>query len=568
MESGRRENYSRDPQGLVACACDERAISLGTKRKRSMPWRLLRYLGVALALLLATAVALRLLNPLPPLEPRTVSHHFSNTGGTPLGRAGEAMRRGHEGESGIHMLLDGHDAFAARVLLARKAQRSLDVQYYIWHRDLSGTLMLEAMLEAAERGVRVRILLDDNGVSGMDDVLAALDRHPNIEIRLFNPFVIRHPKPIGYITDFNRLNRRMHNKSFTADNEATIIGGRNIGDEYFSATDGRLFADADALAIGAVVNAVSTDFDRYWSSQSAYPLTRILGAAAGATPQTIHDRASLVERDCAAREYVAAIARVHLIAQMLDRTLPFEWAPVRMISDDPAKGVGKGRDELLITALREAMGDPHSELRLVSAYFVPTQAGVDALGRLSEAGVDTAIFTNAFEASDVWIVHAGYAHYRRPLLEKGVRLFEMRAGGDPGAEGHRRLFPMGSGSGIGSDSGPVLRSSATTLHAKTFAIDRRKVFIGSFNFDPRSMHLNTELGFLIQSPVLATSVSAAFEKNIPATAYEVVLSKDGQLNWVERRNGSVIVHKEEPGTTGFQRKGIWLLSHLPIEWLL
>ena len=540
---------------------------LGTKRKRSMPWLLVQYLGLLVVVLTAAVLLIRLLNPLPPLEPRVASSHFTDTADTPLGQAAQEMRRGHEGESGVHMLLDGYDAFAARVLLARAARRSLDVQYYIWHQDLSGTLMLEAMLHAAERGVRVRLLLDDNGIAGMDDVLAALDRHPNIEVRLFNPGVIRRGKAIGYATDFLRLNRRMHNKSFTADNEATIIGGRNIGDEYFSATDGRLFADADALTIGPVVNEVSSDFDRYWTSQSAYPAERILHPAKD-VPDSIHGHASIVERDASARAYVEAIRRLPLIAQFLDRTLPFEWAPVRMISDDPAKGIGRGRkDAMLFPALRQAMGQPESEIQLITAYFVPTQAGVDALGELSKRGVKTAVFTNAFESTDVWIVHAGYAHYRRPLLKQGVRLFEMRSGGG-GVEGNRRLFPMGSGSGIRSDGGPVLRSSATTLHAKTFAIDRRKLFIGSFNFDPRSMHLNTELGFLIQSPALATEVSKAFEKTIPAIAYEVVLTPKGKLNWIERRDGREIVHAEEPATTSFQRDGIWLLSHLPIEWLL
>lgn len=542
-----------------------KAGQLGAKRKRSMPWLLMQYLGLAAALLAAIVLALRLVNPLPPLEPRTASRHFTGMQDTPIGRAAEAMRRGHEGESGVHILLDGYDAFAARVLLARTATRSLDVQYYIWHKDLSGTLMLEAMLDAAERGVRVRMLLDDNGIAGMDQVLAALDRHPNIEIRLFNPFVIRQPKAIGYLIDFLRLNRRMHNKAFIADNEAVIIGGRNIGDEYFSATDGRLFADADALAVGPVAEQVSADFDRYWASRSAYPAERILRVSAEALPD-VHGHASLVERDAAARDYVAAIAGLPLIARLLDRTLPFEWAPVRMISDDPAKALGGGRErDLLINVLSEAMGEPRTELQLVTAYFVPTRAGVDALGRLSEGGVDTAIFTNAFEASDVWIVHAGYAHYRRALLEKGIRLFEMRA---DGGEQRRALFSVGSGSGLRSDGGPVLRSSGTTLHAKTFALDRAKLFVGSFNFDPRSMHLNTELGFLIESPALASAVSEAFETSIPAAAYEVVLAEDGRLNWIERRDGGEIVHETEPGTTGFQRGGIWLLSHLPIEWLL
>src|SRR5690606_10850145 len=220
--------------------------------------------------LLAAAVIIRLANPLPPLEPRTASTHVTDTADTPLGQGVAALVRGDPALSGIHPLVGGHEAFAARVLLARAATRSLDVQYYIWHKDLSGTLMLAALHEAAERGVRVRLLVDDNGIAGMDTELAELDRHPLIEVRLFNPFVVRRPKAIGYLTDFLRLNRRMHNKSFTADNQAAIIGGRNIGDEYFSATEGRLFADADALAIGPVVNDVSADFDRYWASRSAY----------------------------------------------------------------------------------------------------------------------------------------------------------------------------------------------------------------------------------------------------------------------------------------------------------
>ncbi|MBT2133792.1 phospholipase D family protein [Croceibacterium sp. LX-88] len=535
-----------------------------------MLWLIAQWVAASVAVFALGVLIIRLANPLPPLEPRPASRHYTETADTPLGQGVADLRSGHGEDSGIHMLIDGYDAFAARVLLARAATRTLDVQYYIWHKDLSGTLMLEAMLDAAERGVRVRMLLDDNGIAGMDHVLAALDRHPNIEIRLFNPFVIRKPKMVGYATDFFRLNRRMHNKGIIADNQAAVIGGRNVGDEYFSAAEGGLFADLDVLAIGPVVDHVSADFDRYWASQSAYPAERILSPPSDSDPDLIHRNASLVETSAAAREYVAAIKELPFIAQVLDGTLPFAWAPVRMLSDDPAKGVGKGKEDgLLMNTLHKAIGDPSSELRLISGYFVPTQAGVDELGRLAERGVDTAVFTNAFEASDVWIVHAGYAHYRREMLEKGVRVFEMRASAVDGIDDRRRrLTSMGSGSGRRSDGGPVLRSSATTLHAKTFAVDRQKLFIGSFNFDPRSMHLNTEQGFVIESPALAGAVSDSFDSLIPGNAYEIVLTDDGELNWIERRDGLTIVHTKEPGTTAFQRGGIWLLSRLPIEWLL
>lgn len=522
-----------------------------------------------LILLVVAGVVIRLLNPLPPLEPRTPSTRFVGTGDTPLGQGIAATRAGHAQLSGVHMLADGREAFAARILLARAAVRSLDVQYYIWQNDLSGTLMLEAMHEAADRGVRVRMLLDDNGIAGLDPVLATLDRHPNIEIRLFNPFVLRRPKMLGYLADFPRLNRRMHNKSLVADGQAAIIGGRNIGDEYFGARDAGLFSDLDVLAIGPVVDEASRDFDRYWVSQSAYPVAKILAPASADGLASLHRRASLVERDPAARAYVEAVRVLPFVEQMFAGSLPFEWAMVRMVSDDPAKGIGKAAgDGLLAPALHRAIGTPERELRLVSGYFVPTRAGVDALSTLARRGVDAAIFTNAFEASDVWVVHAGYAERRKAMLRAGVRLFEMR--GPDRSEGtrpSRKLIGAGSGGGSSPD-GHVLRSSATTLHAKTFAVDGDRLFIGSFNFDPRSLHLNTELGFVIESPRLATAVSRVFETEIPRRAYEVVLAEDGSLNWREQRPDGVIVHTTEPGTSLLQRWGIAILSRLPIEWLL
>ena len=534
---------------------------------------ILKLVGVLLAVLLATGILVRLLNPLPPLEPRSPSHMLTDTGGTPLGSGARAAAAAHPGLTGVHPLNDGRSAFAARALLARAATRSLDVQYYIWNDDLSGSLLLHEMRAAADRGVRIRMLLDDNGVAGLDARLAAIDEHPNVEVRLFNPFVVRSPKMIGYLADFQRLNRRMHNKSFTADNQVTIIGGRNIGDEYFGVQDDGLFADLDVLAVGPAVTDVSRDFDRYWASASAYPAASILPAVPPERIEEIATAAAAAARAPAAQAYLEAVRSLPIVDQVRAGTLAFEWAPVRMVSDDPAKALGQAGSEGLLTAkLAEILGAPKSELALVSGYFVPTQAGEHAFVGLAREGVAVSILANAYETTDVAIVHAGYAGRRKALLRGGVRLFEMRKLG-PAATDRRDFSLVGSGSrqgngrGIGGP-GSVARSSASTLHAKTFAVDRQRMFVGSFNFDPRSMHLNTELGFVIDSPALAAALPNSFATEIPLRAYEVRLTDAGDLVWIERHRDRTIRHTVEPGTTWLQRLLVRVLSYLPIEWLL
>lgn len=472
---------------------------------------------------------------------------------TRLGQALQPLMAEHRGNSGIHALPDPHDAFAARVLLSRAAERTLDVQYYIWHPDMTGTLLLEELHAAAERGVRVRLLLDDNGTNGLDTELAALALHPHIEVRLFNPFIVRQPKWLGFITDFSRVNRRMHNKSFTADNQASIIGGRNIGDEYFGATDGVLFVDLDVLSVGPIVEQVSADFDRYWASGSAYPVEQILPAVSVRSLSRISQTAALVERDAGAAEYVSAISDSVFIRQLLDRQLALEWAHTRMVTDDPAKGLGAVEPNGLLTyQLERILEHPTEEVVLISPYFVPTAAGVEAFATLAGNGIRVRILTNSLEATDVAAVHSGYAKRRRALLRAGVQLYEMR-----------RLSPLERN----QSAGPF-GSSGTSLHAKTFAVDGKRIFIGSFNFDPRSANLNTELGFVIDSPVLAHAVHQTFNTVIPNNAYEVRLDDNEQLYWLEKRGDREIRHDHEPNTGLFKRSGIRLLSILPIEWLL
>lgn len=529
--------------------------------------RFLLWIGLGV---LGAVALLRALFPLPPLEPRPGSPQATAYAVSPLARGAATLAAEHPGLSGVRLLNDGRTAFAARVALARAAKRTLDLQYYIWRGDLSGSLLLHETRLAADRGVRVRLLLDDNGTGGLDAPLAALDRHPGIEVRLFNPFVIRRPKFLGYLADFSRLNRRMHNKSFTADGAATIVGGRNVGDEYFGAADQGLFADLDALAVGPVVGDVQADFDRYWRSASAYPAARILPAILPRRVDEIAAAAALASREPQAREYMQAVATLPFGEQLKAGALDFTWAPVRMVSDDPAKALGRAPERAsLMAALRRAIETPTRSLDLVSGYFVPTDAGMEAFAGIARRGVPVRVLTNAWEATDVGLVHVGYAPRREALLRSGVRLFELRRPDDGGKAvlGTPRLLGTGSGSGS-SDSGTALPSSITTLHAKTFAVDGRGLFVGSFNFDPRSIHLNTELGFLIDSPSLAAAVTARFTDQAPRRAYEVVLSPAGDLNWIERDGRREIRHSVEPGTDMFQRTAIRVLSWLPIEWML
>ncbi|MBP8091944.1 MAG: phospholipase D family protein, partial [Giesbergeria sp.] len=461
----------------------------------------------------------------------------------------------HPQRSGLHTLPDPLEAFAARMLLAHAAERSLDVQYYIWRGDQTGTLLLQALVAAADRGVRVRLLLDDGGTAGLDRELAALAQHPGIEVRLFNPFVLRWPKPIGYVTDFARANRRMHNKSFTADNQATIIGGRNVGDEYFGATDGVLFSDLDVLAIGPVVPDVSKDFDRYWASPSSWPAQAIVPAVTSAELAELRADAIRIEASDAAHAYTQAVRQTPFIAHLLDQKLALEWSHVQIVSDDPAKGLAKAkRSGLLVDQLHRVLGTPQRSVSLVSPYFVPTASGTEALARLSQSGVAVRVMTNAYEATDVPLVHAGYAKHRKELLQSGVALYEMQRLAPPNKEQRPRLNPLGS--------------SGSSLHAKTFAVDGERAFVGSFNFDPRSALLNTELGFVIDSPMLAGQIEKAFNTEVPQRSYTLKLSQAGDIEWHTTGTTPPAVLTTEPGSSWWSRAGMVFFSWLPIDWLL
>ena len=481
---------------------------------------------------------------LPSLEGRSVSTADTDTAGTRLGQALAFQLRAHPGLAGVLPLAGGHDAFAARATLAHAAERTLDIQYYIWRDDLSGSLLFDAVQRAADRGVRVRLLLDDNNTVGLDERLRALDAHPQIEVRLFNPFAHRGARLLDFLGDFSRVNRRMHNKSFTADNQVTVIGGRNVGDEYFAAGEGTLFVDLDVLAVGAVVQAVSRDFDRYWASESAYPIDRLAPTGASAP----------VRRAIAAEsvdQYREAIARSTFVRDLLANRLPLEWAPAQLISDDPLKALGRAQGSgHLWMQLQQAVPRPSRELLLVSPYFVPMAEGSDFLAGLAAQGVQVRVVTNALEATDVPAVHSGYARWREPLLAAGVGLYELKR---EAAAGPRDRGFAGS--------------SASSLHAKVFVIDRQRLFVGSFNFDPRSARLNTELGFVIESPALAGTLAERASAHLPERTYRLQL-QDGRLQWTEQQGGTQRVYDRDPNTSWLLRFGVSLMSLLPIDDLL
>lgn len=491
---------------------------------------------------------------LPSLAGRSASYALPVNPDSAIGQAVAELSAQHPGQSGVHALVEGRDAFAARVMMADTAEHSLDVQYYIWRDDTTGKLLFNALRAAAERGVRVRLLLDDNNTSGLDAQLALLDAHPKVEVRLFNPYPMRQLRVLGLVRDFSRLNRRMHNKSFTADGQATVVGGRNVGDEYFDANRDILFADLDILAVGDVVKKVSGEFDRYWNSESSYPLASLVGHPSPEDARQLALDDDAVVRAPAARTYVDAIRASTFAADLKSRKLPFEWVPVTLVSDDPGKVLGKwepaGGLEYTLPLL---FGTPTEQADLVSPYFVPGPVWSARFGVLAQSGVKVRILTNSLEATDVSAVHAGYAKWRKPLLQAGVTLLELK-----------RTWPAGDAPKTAGPGG----SSGSSLHAKTISVDRKRMFVGSFNFDYRSADLNTEMGFVIDSPVLAERMATMLGEPVLARAYEVKLDESGNLYWIEQGPSGPIRHDVEPGTSWWRRSTVDFMSLLPIDWLL
>jgi cardiolipin synthase C len=456
--------------------------------------------------------------------------------------------------SAFRLLPTGLDAFVARAVLIELAERSLDLQYYIFHPDQTGSLIIDRLIAAADRGVQVRVLLDDWGtLEKNDENVAGLDAHPNIEVRLFNPYTHRSGwhRAVELVTSFARVNRRMHNKQFIADGVATILGGRNIGDEYFGR--GELdFQDVDLLGGGPIARQSTASFEAYWNNELAVPMSR-LGkfapdpAGFAAVRARVRNRCDQLHDST----YARALAGSALARDLRAHDLHLHWATAQVIADPPEKlkqPVGTRSDAYLSGQISPYVRAARSDLLVVSPYFVPGTEGVEFFGSRRAAGVNVRVLTNSLAATDVWLVHAGYMKYRRPLLERGVQLYELR----PEAAGARQA--RASRLSIGS--------SRASLHGKTFVFDRNCVFIGSVNLDPRSLQQNTEVGVLVSSPELAAEVAALFDRWAgPEMAYEVTRGANGGLRWTGG-------YTSEPEAGFWRPLGARLCSHLPIDSLI
>ncbi|MCP3916659.1 MAG: phospholipase D family protein [bacterium] len=460
-----------------------------------------------------------------------------------------AVPRVEDGESGFRLVVDGIEALAARLVMAERAEQTIDAQYYLIREDLTSALFLGALVRAADRGVRVRLLLDDVFTAGIGDELWALDAHPSFEVRIFNPFPTRGLRYLRGATSLQRLNRRMHNKSFTSDNQVTLIGGRNIGDKYFGARTDVNFRDLDVACIGPVVREVSTLFDTYWNDRLAVPIAALVGA-----PDDV-DGARTRLREHLARE--AERARGTHYAEALDGSVrdllaleeeSFVWCPYELVYDPPAKAASPWhRTATIRTPLVAALDAMREELLVISPYFVPRTSGLEAFRAMRERGVRVRVVTNSLAANNHAVAHSGYAPSRRTLLKLGVELFEVRP--DAALAGAERAG----------------RPAPTSLHTKAFVIDRERLFVGSLNWDPRSVLINTEMGIFLDDPGLAASFADFVDGHLPELTYRLSTDRRGRLRWHSRDGGEEHVYRSEPKASCRRRFVAGLLGLLPIQ---
>jgi cardiolipin synthase C len=491
--------------------------------------------------------------------PKTASTAFAQSDDTTLGRNLAMQSARHPGLSGFHLFPRGLDGLLLRTQLVRYAQRSLDVQYFLFVEDYTGKLLLDGVLRAADRGVRVRILIDDLNAFASPaarKTLAALDRHRNIEVRLFNPFAYRGPvsllRRVEFVLSALRLNHRMHNKLLAVDGAIAIVGGRNVADEYFDAGAVSVrFGDFDVVAVGAVVPDLEKSFDEYWNCALSIPQEALFQPQPAAT---VHEaRAELEENRAESEELARRLDGGDPLAGLLDGRVPLTWAAATMIADPPEKAAAKltsGDGSPTATNIDALVEGVTRDLVVISPYFVPGPDGRDSLERLLRRGVRVRILTNSLASTDVPAVHGAYRRYRRALVDAGAEVFEVRP--VPGTRGaDRDSGGVGSGAGSGGSGAPF------ALHAKAYVFDGRKVLFGSANLDPRSLKLNTEIGLLIDSPEIAREVIRRFGVFASsARSYRVVLAPQSGargMEWWTEVDGRRVYWCEEPDTTLWQR---------------
>ena len=504
--------------------------------------------------LVGLAVALAACAGLPPgaSYPRPVSVRLAAPETTALGSEMAIASSAHDAHSGFRIITAGLDGLVVRVQMIDAAQRTLDLQYFIFRGDTSGRLLAAALQRAADRGVRVRVLVDDSDTVPGDEQLLFMDGHPNVEIRVFNPFVYRgHAnflRSVEFLFNARRLDYRMHNKLLVADNAVALVGGRNIGDQYFQIDPDSQFADDDVFAAGPVAGELGATFDEFWNSGLAIPAAALM-----------HGRTSPVVA-APSTEFAAQIATGEPYASMISGRLPLVWAHAQVVCDSPDKkkvASGERGGRLMNAQVLRVASTTRSELLMVTPYFIPAPDELQLLRELRQRQVRVRVLTNSLLATPTEFGHSGYMPYRVPMLQDGVEIFEARA-----------LLGNARGSG---QTAKISRYGNYALHAKLFVFDRQQLFIGSMNFDKRSSNLNTEVGLIIDSPELAEQTATRFAAMVqPQNSYALALrapaaGRAPQIYWRTQEAGWTVDYLQEPARSDWQRVEVQALSLLPVS---
>lgn len=489
---------------------------------------------------------------------RQLSTAYTAAGNSSLSQLFTSEKQLHPNSSGFMVLDTGRDAFLKRLAVIEQAEKAIDLQYYIWNSDHSGRILAEQLLIAADKGIKIRLLLDDFNIGDRDEMLSLVEAHSNIEIRIYNPNASRtgFAKVLGLIGDFGRMNQRMHNKSIVVDGSVAIVGGRNIGDEYFDLHHEMNFRDRDILAVGEIVSEVSNSFDAYWNNERAFSIAKLNDTR----PDFIElngFREQLKQKVLDDEDIVKQAYNIDSLFESQIKTWPEKlvWAKAELIFDRPL-ALDDTEDELVkrvASKLAELAQEVEDELLIESAYLIPGDEGIALLGKLTAKGVQVSAVTNSLASNDLTTNHSGYARRREDMLANLIELYELR----PDAELCQNLV----------DS--IEKCDEETLfglHAKSMVFDREIVFVGSFNVNQRSVYLNTETALIIYSSELAGSIAEDIEESFSAeNSWKVELDKEGELEWVESSGGKEFRHSHEPQTGFWRRFSSGFYSIFPIE---
>ncbi|MFC1601458.1 phospholipase D family protein [Candidatus Sumerlaeota bacterium] len=483
-----------------------------------------------------------------PLDfPKTASSAFSDTGNTSLAKSSANWRAADPSRNGFYPLSKGMDAFGARLALMDHAERSIDAQYFLMKPDAAGLVFSSKLMEAANRGVRVRFLLDDIFTTANDRELIVLAKHPNIELRIFNPVSRKGVPSFNFLGNFRIANRRMHNKSFTVDNKVAIVGGRNIAEEYFQLRTEQEFFDFDMLCAGPIVKDISASFDTYWNHELAIPMEAFYGGHNEDTVKKTRRKIEQEEQEMGEPLYAQAV-NTELMQDLFSGSLEPYFADAKVIIDDPQKLLENlsSEQKIVATTLTDALSNAEKEIIILTPYFIPGTNGVEYLKGILAKGVRVVVLTNSLATNNHVPVHSAYSSYRKPVLQAGAELWEARANAaeltfDDGTKGFKEL----------------------TLHTKGILIDGRYAFVGSLNLDPRSIDINTEMGILIDSEQLTGALVERIRQRMPQMAYRLELDDKNKVTWHAKIDGQEVVETKEPLTTGWQRFQAWLLKIAP-----